>query len=143
MSVAQAPERALARIDLAGIARNCAGLRSLLSGGADLCAVVKADGYGHGAVWAARAALEGGASWLAVATAAEAEDLRRHGLTGPLLVMGALTHEEARTALEAGADVVAWRKEFVAALASLGRPGGVHVKLDSGMGRLGTPDPDE
>jgi alanine racemase len=137
-----APERALARVDVGAIERNCARLRSLL-GDAQLCAVVKGDGYGHGAVWAARAALEGGASWLAVATAAEAEDLRRHGLGGPLLVMGALTHEEARTALEAGADVVAWRRDFVAALAALRRPGRVHVELDSGMGRLGTADPDE
>jgi len=131
-----APERALARIDLGAIERNCAHLRSLLSGGARLCAVVKADGYGHGAVWAAKAALEGGASWLAVATAAEAEDLRRHGLGGRILVMGALTREELRTALEADADVVAWSREFVEQ-APAER---LHVKLDTGMGRLGTKD---
>jgi alanine racemase len=140
-------ERALARVDVGAIERNCAHLEFLLSDDAELCAVVKADGYGHGAVWAARAALAGGATWLGVATAGEAEDLRRHGLPGPILVMGALTPEEVRTALEADADVVAWKEEFVRELAGRGPPGArpprVHVKLDSGMGRLGTADPDE
>jgi alanine racemase len=142
-----APERALARIDLGAIERNCARLRGLLHGGADLCAVVKADGYGHGAVWAAKAALDGGATWLAVATAAEAEDLRRHGLAGRILVMGALTREELRAALEADADVVAWDEDFARAAATHAPPGArpprLHVKLDTGMGRLGTADPEE
>ena len=142
-----APERALARIDLGAIARNCAHLRAQLRPGAELCAVVKADGYGHGAAWVAKAALEGGASRLAVATAGEAEDLRRHGLAGRILVMGALTADELRTALEADADVVAWRQGFAAAIAERAVHGAakprVHVKLDSGMGRLGTADPDE
>jgi alanine racemase len=142
-----AHERAVARIDLGAIERNCARLRRLLADGKQLCAVVKADGYGHGAVWSAKAAQQGGASWLAVATAAEAEDLRRHGIAGRLLVMGALTPDELRTALEADADVVAWREGFARsvvehALAGA-RPPRVHVKLDSGMGRLGTADPDE
>jgi len=128
-------ERAVARIDVGAIERNCAHLRSLLAGGAELCAVVKADGYGHGAVWAAKAALAGGASWLAVATAGEAADLRRHGLAGRILVMGALTREEQRLAREADADVVAWTPEI--------EGDRLHVKLDTGMGRLGTKDWDE
>jgi alanine racemase len=139
-----ASERAVARIDLGAIERNCERLRRLLVDGAELCAVVKADGYGHGAVWSAKAALQGGASWLAVATAAEAEDLRRHGIAGRVLVMGALTPEELRTALEADADVVAWREGFARSVAhhavAGARPPRVHVKLDSGMGRLGTAD---
>ena len=141
------PERAVARIDLKAVERNCAHLSSLLKGGARLCAVVKADGYGHGDVWCARAALDGGASWLAVATAPEAEELRRHGVRAPILVMGALTREDARLALGAAADVVAWRADFVALLEELARAddlrGRVHVKLDTGMGRLGTKDPGE
>ena len=68
--------RALARVNLAAIERNVGWLRSSLSGQAELCAVVKADGYGHGAAPAARAALAGGATWLAVATADEAAELR-------------------------------------------------------------------
>ena len=130
-----APERALARIDLGAIERNCAHLCSLLADRAELCAVVKADGYGHGAVWAAKAALAGGASWLAVATAGEAEDLRRHGVGGRVLVMGALTREDQRLAREAEADVVAWTPDVEGER--------LHVKLDTGMGRLGTRDVDE
>jgi alanine racemase len=82
----------------------------------------------------------GGAQWLAVATAAEAIQLRVHGVEGPLLVMGALSDEELALAVRAGADVVAWREEFVATLPTDTR---AHVKLDTGMGRLGTRDKDE
>jgi len=134
--------RALARVDLGAIERNCARL-SATAGRALLCAVVKADGYGHGAVPAARAALAGGAAWLAVATAAEAAELRAAGVDGPVLVMGALSGSELDVALAARADVVAWREEFVAAIAARGVDAGVHVKLDTGMGRLGTRDPAE
>ena len=139
------PLRALARVDVGAIARNCAVLAGAAAPAA-LCAVVKADGYGHGAVPAARAALEGGATWLAVATAEEAAALRAGGLGAPLLVLGALSPEELPIAVAAGADVVAWREGFVSALAAHAQPGagtGVHVKLDTGMGRLGTRDPEE
>ncbi len=131
--------RALASVNLSALQRNCARLRRELPTAGRLCAVVKADAYGHGAVPCARAALDGEADWLAVATAAEARDLRAGGIAGRLLVMGALTREELAVALEADADVVAWTTEFVAAAAALGA-GRVHVKLDSGMGRLGTAD---
>jgi alanine racemase len=121
-------ERALATIDVGAIERNCARLPS------PLCAVVKADAYGHGVGPVARAALDGGASSLAVATAAEVRELRQVGVEGPLLVMGALTPQELRLANEAGADVVAWTDEVAQAAQR------VHVKLDTGMGRLGTRD---
>jgi alanine racemase len=127
-------ERALARIDLGAIERNCAGLRARVGPDVHLCAVVKADGYGHGAVEAARAAQRGGAAWLAVAAASEAKQLRDAGIEGPLLVMGALTRDDLRTAIAADADVVAWTRELAEAAPR------VHVKLDSGMGRLGTKD---
>jgi len=131
--------RAVARVDVAAIERNCARLAAAAAP-AGLCAVVKADGYGHGAVPAAHAALAGGAQWLAVATAGEAAELRAAGIGGPLLVMGALSEAELRVALAARADVVAWREAFLHAL-----PAGtaVHVKLDTGMGRLGTRDAEE
>ncbi len=139
-----APERAVARIDLGAVERNCAHLKSLLKGGARLCAVVKADAYGHGDVWCARAALDGGADWLAVATAAEAEELRRHGIRVRILVMGALTREDARIALGSAADVVAWDERFVALTQEIAAADDVrakvHVKLDTGMGRLGAKD---
>ena len=143
----QAP-RAAARVDLGAIAANARRLLDELAPGAGLCAVVKADGYGHGMVASARAALRGGATWLAVATAAEAVGLRAGGVEeAPILVQGALTHDEAGAALEAGADVVAWREGFATAVAGLadrtGMRARVHVKLDTGMGRLGTADPQE
>ena len=96
-----APERALARVDVGAVSRNCERLRALVGDGTELCAVVKADAYGHGDVWCAKAAKEGGAGWLAVAAASEATELRRHGIAGPILVMGALTGEEIRAAIDA------------------------------------------
>jgi alanine racemase len=135
--------RALARVNLAAIGRNCERLRAELVPGTELCAVVKANGYGHGAVAAARAALEGGAGWIAVATALEAAELRAAGIGARLLVMGALSDEELPIALDADADVVAWSEAFVAALGASGHRGvRVHAKLDVGMGRLGTRDED-
>ena len=89
-----------------------------------LCAVVKANAYGHGAVECARAALAGGASWLAVAAAAEACELRDAGIDAPILVMGALTREELERALAAGADVVAWNEDFLDWLDALGARAG-------------------
>jgi alanine racemase len=132
-------DRALARIDDGAIERNCRRLLGLTADGVDLCAVVKADGYGHGAAPAAHAALRGGASWLAVATAAEARHLREQGIEGRVLVMGALTRAELRTAVESNADVVVWTREEAEAAAALDGAR-VHVKLDTGMGRLGTKD---
>jgi alanine racemase len=123
-----APQRALATIDLGAIERNCARLPK------PLCAVVKANAYGHGPI--AAAALNGGASWLAVAAAEEAAELRRQGIDAPILVMGALTPDELRVAVDAQADVVAWTEQVAEAAPR------VHVKLDTGMGRLGTKDRD-
>ncbi len=135
--------RALARVNLAAIERNCERLRSELRDGCELCAVVKADGYGHGALASARAALAGGASRLAVAGAREAVQLRAGGLSDiPVLVMGALSPVELGEALRARAEVVVWREQDVQAVAAAGG-GAVHVKLDSGMGRLGTRDPEQ
>jgi alanine racemase len=133
--------RAVARVNVAAIERNCARLRHELKDGAQLCVVVKADGYGHGAVMSARAALAGGASWLAVAGAAEAKELREAGLREVrVLVMGALSGVELEEALAADADVVVWSERQVEAVRAAGG-GRVHVKLDTGMGRLGTRDP--
>jgi alanine racemase len=120
--------RAVADIDLGAIERNCARLPR------PLCAVVKANAYGHGTIPVAEAALAGGAEWLAVATAAEAAELRAGGTGARVLVMGALTRAEVRVAVEADADVVAWTQEVAEAAPR------VHVKLDTGMSRLGTKD---
>jgi alanine racemase len=135
-------ERVQAPVNLAAIERNCRRLGAELRGGAALCAVVKADGYGHGAVESARAAIAGGASWLAVVSARELCELREAGLRVPILVMGALTSVELSEALAAGGDVVVWNERYLQAISAAGG-GRVHVKLDSGMGRLGTRDPEQ
>jgi alanine racemase len=123
-------ERAVARIDVGAVERNCTRLPK------PLCAVVKADSYGHGLGPVVEAVLAGGATWLAVATAAEAAELRRLAVDVPVLVMGALTRDELQVAIDAEADVVAWSEEVAEAAPR------VHVKLDTGMGRLGTRDRD-
>jgi alanine racemase len=142
---AMAPDerRVQARVNVAAIERNCQRLGTQLRHGATLCAVVKADGYGHGAVQSARAALAGGARWLAVADSTEAAELRAAGLVEVrVLVTGALSPVELHEALAADADVVVWNEDYLASVAAAGG-GRVHVKFDSGMGRLGTRDPDE
>jgi alanine racemase len=136
------PLRALAAVNVAAIERNVARLARELAPGCRVCAVVKAEGYGHGAVASARAAQAGGAQWLAVATAQEAMALRAAGVDGRLLVMGSLLGADLDAALAADADVVAWREAFVDAVTARGG-GRIHVKLDTGMGRLGTRDPEE
>jgi alanine racemase len=140
-----AVQRAVAVVDQGAVERNCARLVEVL-GGSRLCAVVKANGYGHGAVECARSALAGGATWLAVAAAAEAAELRRQLPDARLLTMGALTEAELDLALGADSDVAAWRQGFAHLVgergAELGVRPRVHVKYDSGMGRLGERDPD-
>ena len=138
--------RATAVVDLGAVRRNCVGLADGLSGAARLCVVVKADGYGHGAVECAGAALAGGASWLAVAAAGEAVEVRAAFPEVPLLTMGALTETELDIALEAPSDIAVWRPAHAELAAAHGAERGlrprVHVKHDSGMGRLGERDAD-
>ncbi len=143
-SRACARARAVAYVDTDAIAHNCGRLLAELDG-AELCAVVKADGYGHGAARCAHAALGAGAGWLAVATVDEAQELREAGIEAPILIMGALSGEdELERAIELRADIVVWRERSVAlageAAARVSARARVHVKLDTGMGRLGTRD---
>jgi alanine racemase len=138
-------DRAVAHVDLDAIAGNCRRLRSELREGVQLCAVVKADGYGHGLLESARAAVAGGATWLAVASVAEARELV--GEVGArLLVLGPLRALEVEEAVYLGMDIVAWQKDFVGLAGELARDMGktarVHVKLDTGMGRFGVCDPE-
>ncbi len=136
--------RAIARVDPGAIARNCGRLRGELADGVALCAVVKAGGYGHGAFPSAAAALAGGASWLAVASLPEALELVDERLPARVLVLGPLRHSEVREAVLLGVDVVAWDERFLDHVArvaeEIDRAARVHVKLDTGMGRLGVRD---
>jgi len=138
--------RASAEIDLKALASNCSVFRRVVGSSVKLCSVVKANGYGHGAVQCAKQALAAGANSLAVVSADEAAELRASGIEAPILIMGALSSEELPTALQESAEVVAWHAEFIERLeqrSKEGSPIGVHIKLDTGMGRLGTRSVDE
>ena len=131
--------RGTAEIDLGAIRRNCATLDAVAPGSL-LCAVVKANGYGHGMVPVANAALEGGAGWLGVAAAAEALELREAGVGSPILVMGSVESGEVPDLVGSGCDLVVWTDEALGWATDATGLARLHVKLDSGMGRLGTRD---
>lgn len=138
-------QRATAWIDIGALQRNCERLVSELDEGTELCAVVKANGYGHGMIESARAAVSGGAQKLAVATAGESFELRAGIAEAEILVMGALTDAELDVALGAGAELGVWRQGFLEAVAErgarFGRKPRVHIKYDTGLGRLGEREP--
>jgi alanine racemase len=137
--------RAAAVVDTGAIERNCARLAGSLGAGSELCAVVKANGYGHGVAECAAAALAGGARSLGVATAEEARELRAHQPEATIITLGALTPSELEAALEARSELAVWDRGFLDAAAARGEALGVrprlHVKYDTGMGRLGERDP--
>jgi alanine racemase len=127
------------RVDLDAIRENVSRLRSGTT--AELMAVVKGDGYGHGMLPVARAALDAGASWLGVCTLDEALTLRRAGITAPvlawLLVPGLPLHEGVAAGVDLSAASVAQVAEMVAAGEAAGRPAAVHLKIDTGLSRGG------
>ena len=135
-----------AQIDLDAIASNVATLKAQAAA-PGLMAVVKANGYGHGAVPSARAALVGGADWLAVALAEEGQELRAAGIDAPILVMTEPPPTAVAALLDNDLIPAVYTPEFVraldeAALARGGEPLAVHLKLDTGMRRVGVPQAD-
>jgi alanine racemase len=136
------PRHAHIEVDLGAVEANTAAMLSA-SGGARLCAVVKADGYGHGSVDVARAALAGGASWLAVALVEEGRILREAGVDAPILVLSEPPPDVMAEALEADLTPTIYTPTGVAsaALAVAARrpesPWPVHLKIDTGMHRVG------
>jgi len=132
--------RAACRVDLDAITASVATLVTV-AGSAEVMAVVKADGYGHGLVPSARAALRGGATWLGVATLDEALALRAADVDAPLLSWLAVPGEPLARGVSAGVDLSAsapWAvAELAAAAAEAGRPARVHLKVDTGLTRGG------
>jgi alanine racemase len=108
---------------------------------ANVMAVVKADGYGHGAVRCARAALAGGATWLAVARPEEALELREAGLDGPILVLGFTPPEAVPEMVSARVSMPVWDRAGIQMMAQAATQAGgaarLHLKVDTGMSRLG------
>ena len=127
-------------IDLDAVTGNVTALRQHANGAA-LMAVVKSDGYGHGMIPAARAALAGGASWLGVVTVQEALALRGAGVTAPVLCLMGVpgsAHEEAlRREVDLSAGTAGLVQEIAAAARQAGRPARLHLKADTGMSRGG------
>ena len=129
-----------AEVDLDAIRANVAEL-TRRAGSAAVMAVVKADGYGHGMVPSARAALDGGARWLGVAFVEEALALRAAGIDAPMLAWLIGPQSDMRAAIDADIDVsvsAEWALERVSAAAQQsGRSARVHLKVDTGLGRAG------
>ncbi len=131
-------------VDVEAIRRNVASLRARVAP-ALMMTVVKADGYGHGLVPAARAARQGGADWLGVAFLEEALALRAAGDEGPLLTWLAVPGEDYRPAVEAAVDLTAYSvaelEELAAAARDVGTTARVQLKVDTGLSRGGSPEP--
>jgi alanine racemase len=130
-----------AEIDLAAVAENTRALRRHTIPRAQVMAVVKADGYGHGAVPVARTALANGAGWLGVARCGEGVRLREAGIGAPILVFGYTPPDAAEELLEFDLRQAVHSVETAAAYSALAARRGkrlrVHLKVDTGMGRLG------
>ncbi|MCP4746910.1 MAG: alanine racemase [Desulfobacteraceae bacterium] len=133
----------VAEIDLEAIAHNVRELRRITGGHARLMIAVKADGYGHGALATARTALKNGASDLGVARIQEAIALRRHGIIAPILIFGYTPKERAADLwaynLTASVYSLENARELSAAAVSAQKKITAHIKVDTGMGRLGLP----
>jgi len=129
-----------AEIDLAAVRHNAAVLRGAVAPAA-LCAVVKADAYGHGAAPVARAALDGGATWLAVATVEEGTALRDAGVGAPVLVLSEPPPAAMAEVVARGLTPALYTADGVRAAGQASARAGVvtdvHVKLDTGMHRVG------
>lgn len=129
--------RTWAEIDLDALASNVRAVRSLLGPQTQFMAVVKADGYGHGAVPVAHAAIAAGAQWVGVATVDEGLALRGAGIRHPTLVLGSVAPEEIAEAVRSGLSLTIASREALPLLLRAGRRARLHLKIDSGMTRLG------
>jgi len=130
-----------AKVDLHAIKQNVKNIKASLSAGTLFCAVVKADGYGHGSVMAARAALEAGAEWLAVAISEEAKELRDAGIDAKILVLGPSNAWQWEMAAALDISMVAVSTSCIQNAAAAAQNAGavmkLHVKVDTGMNRVG------
>ncbi|MDH3707502.1 MAG: alanine racemase [Acidimicrobiia bacterium] len=129
-----------ASVDLGAIAHN-AEVLAAAAPGAELCAVVKADGYRHGAVAVARTALRAGATWLAVALVEEGIELRDAGITAPVLVLSEPRPNQMSLVVEYDLTSTVYTGEGLASIAAAAKQAAarvaVHLKVDTGMRRVG------
>ena len=139
--VARAERPTWVEIDLNAIANNTRRIKSLVGAQVQVLISLKADAYGHGALKVARTTLHNGASMLGVATLSEATPLREGGITAPILVFGYVPLWQMREAVRQDVTVTLYSSESAQALSraalALGKTVKIHVKVDTGMGRLG------
>lgn len=135
------------QVDLEAIRHNTKAIRAAVDPQAHVMAVVKADAYGHGMVPVARAALESGATWLAVAIPEEGEQLRQAGIESPILVLGPTTPQGAEglvrnrlTSTVCTCEMIHWLAQ---ACEHMDMEAQVHLKVDTGMSRIGSRTPQE
>lgn len=130
-----------AEIDLGAIAHNVKEIRKITASSTKICAVVKADAYGHGAVAVAKAALEAGADQLAVAIISEAIELRKGGVASSILVLGYTPECQAEIVAEYDITQTIFSMDLAQALSEAAVASGklinVHIKVDTGMSRIG------
>lgn len=134
-------DRSWIEIDLDALKKNLQNIRSLLSPSCQLMGVVKADAYGHGAAAVATCMEEAGLSYLAVSLLDEAIELRRKGIKLPILILSYTDPRRAKEVVQGGFHQAAYSFELLDALAQaareLGQKARIHIKLDTGMGRIG------
>ena len=131
---------ARADVDLAAVAHNVRVLHELVAP-AELCAVVKADGYGHGAIAVGQAALDAGAGWLGVALVEEGAVLRKAGIEAPVLLLSQPRMADIAAAVRYGLQLTVYTLDGIEAVASAARAARVvaplHLKVNTGMNRVG------
>ncbi|HEX6493033.1 MAG TPA: alanine racemase [Candidatus Dormibacteraeota bacterium] len=130
-----------AEIDAGALAANAGAVAAHVGPDVAVMAMVKANGYGHGAVLAARCMVAGGARWLGVSSPEEALQLRDAGIDAPMLIVGWSPPSAHRALIAASVDITVYDLAEVETLSvrarATGRPARVHLKVDSGMSRLG------
>lgn len=127
-------------LDRNALSNNLGALKCLLSPSTRLMAVIKGNAYGHGALAVAQTVVQAGADWLAVATPGEGLELRTQGITAPILVLGYTPPWVVATALAQQLTLTVDGEETIEAIAAAapsGQPAHVHVKVNTGMNRLG------
>lgn len=138
---------AWAEINLDALAHNVREIRRITHPKAQIMAVVKANGYGHGVVPVSRIALSNGANWLGVALLQEAVLLREKGINAPVVILGYTPDEDMEdvVAHDIGQTIFTWGGALAMAAAAkrLGKTARAHIKVDTGMGRLGFPPTEE
>ena len=134
-------ERVLAIVDLDEIASNIKNIRAKVDKNSGIIGIIKADAYGHGSVETAKVLLDNGADWLAVAVVDEGLNLRKNGITAPILLLGYTPELRLNDVINNGFIQTVYSydtaKKLSDAASALGKKAVIHIKIDTGMGRIG------